>query len=61
MDGNIPYMFYCWADPGVHLLLLKSSMDYAMGPNLTVGWFNADCRDRKFSALSTVESAERCI
>ena len=37
MDGNIPFMFYCWADPGVHLLLLKSSMDYAMGPNLTVG------------------------
>ena len=37
MDGNIPYMFYCWAEPGVHLLLLKSSMDYAMGPNLTVG------------------------
>ena len=26
MDGNIPCTFYCWANPGVHLLLLKSSM-----------------------------------
>ena len=24
--GNIPYMFDCWHDPIVHLLLLKSSM-----------------------------------
>ena len=22
MDGNIPLTFYCWADPGVHLLIL---------------------------------------
>ena len=27
MYGNIPYMFDCWDDPVVHLLLLKSSMD----------------------------------
>ena len=26
MNGNIPYRFDCWADPVVHLLLLKSSM-----------------------------------
>ena len=26
MYGNIPYMFDCWADPGIHLLLLKSSI-----------------------------------
>ena len=26
MYGNIPYMFDCWADPVVHLFLLKSSM-----------------------------------
>ena len=25
MHGNIPYMFDCWADPVVHLLLLKNS------------------------------------
>ena len=25
--GIIPYMFDCWADPVVQLLLLKSSMD----------------------------------
>ena len=25
-DGFIPYIFDCWADPVVHLLLLKSSM-----------------------------------
>ena len=33
MDGNIPYTFYCWADPGVHLLLLKSSMPMLMDPH----------------------------
>ena len=27
MRGNIPYLFDFWADPFVHLLLLKSSMD----------------------------------
>ena len=26
MHANIPYMFDCWTDPVVHLLLLKSSM-----------------------------------
>ena len=26
MHGNIPYLFDFWADPIVHLLLLKSSM-----------------------------------
>ena len=26
IHGNIPYMFDRWADPVVHLLLLKSSM-----------------------------------
>ena len=26
MNGNIPYMFYCWANPFVHLLLLKNSV-----------------------------------
>ena len=31
MHGNIPYMFDCWADPVVHLLLLKSSMAEAIG------------------------------
>ena len=27
MHGNIPFMFDCWADSVLHLLLLKSSMD----------------------------------
>ena len=27
MNRNIPYTFVCWADPGVHILLLKSSLD----------------------------------
>ena len=27
MRGNIQYLFDYWADPFVHLLLLKSSMD----------------------------------
>ena len=27
MHGIIPYMFDCWADLVVHLLLLNSSMD----------------------------------
>ena len=26
MHRNIPYMFDCWSDPAVHLLLLKSPM-----------------------------------
>ena len=26
MHGTIPYMFDCWADPVVHLLLVKNSM-----------------------------------
>ena len=26
MHGNVPYMFDYWADPVVHLLLLKSYM-----------------------------------
>ena len=26
MHGNIPCVFDCWADPVVHLLLLKSSI-----------------------------------
>ena len=26
MHCNIPYMFDCWADPFVHLLVLKSLM-----------------------------------
>ena len=30
MYGIIPYMFDCWADPVVHLLLLKSSMDWVL-------------------------------
>ena len=29
MHGNILYMFDCWADPVVHLILLLSSMDSA--------------------------------
>ena len=29
MNGKIPQLFDCWADPVVHLLLLKSSMDLA--------------------------------
>ena len=33
MHGNIPYLFDCWADLVVHLLLLKSS---SMG-GITVG------------------------
>ena len=28
MHGNISFMFDCWADPVVHLLLLKSSMTF---------------------------------
>ena len=30
MDGNIPHLFFFWADPFVHLLLLKSSMPQLM-------------------------------
>ena len=30
MDGNIPHLFLFWADPFVHLLLLKSSMPQLM-------------------------------
>ena len=26
MHGIIPYMFYYWADPVIHLLLLKGSI-----------------------------------
>ena len=30
MQGIIPYLFDCWADPVVHLLLLKSSVLLSM-------------------------------
>ena len=31
MDVNIPYMFDCWADPVVHLLLLSKEL-HGLGP-----------------------------
>ena len=31
VHGTITYMFDCWADPVVHLLLLKSSMLQQIG------------------------------
>ena len=37
-DGFIPYIFDCWADPVVHLLLLKSSMVKL------IGWWCPDSR-----------------
>ena len=38
MHGIIPYMFDCWANLVVHLLLLKSSMAHSlMQRTLTIG------------------------
>ena len=36
MHGIILCMFDCWADPVVHLLLLKSSVDYRVVVACTV-------------------------
>ena len=36
MHGMILYLFDCWADPVVHLLLLKSSMTKPSGNNIGI-------------------------
>ena len=45
MHGIIPKLFYCWADPVAHLLLLKSSMTELLRPhseNLLFGHFSPE-------------------
>ena len=56
MHGNIPYMFDYWADPVVHLFILKSSMDKLI-PNSCKN--NCELSGTKWTAITTVALTRR--
>ena len=52
LNGNIPYMFDCWADPVAHRFPLKSSM-------LTLNTLEESDRERERGTHTVREGRER--
>ena len=58
VDGIIPNMFDCWADPVVHLLLPKSSTTSGIGSDRSVNWATANLYS-SYEAISLMSSKQK--